>query len=297
MSILSNSENISEAARRINEADYILIGAGAGLSASGGLNYTDPELFKEWFPRLAQLGIKTIGEAISIYWHVDDSNRRSFWAYWANHIQKIRYDAPALHPYLDLFDIVKDKNYFIITTNVDGQFVKASFDQEKIYAPQGDYGLFQCDKPCCNKVFDNRIMVDKMISNMNCDDFLIREADIPRCPICGSYLAKNLRIDHTFVEEPHMRKQKDYLDFINQSVNGKLLLLELGVGFNTPVIIRWPFEQITVEHPGASLIRINMDYPKIPDKITSKCIAFNQDITQVITEMKNITMNKNSRSK
>ncbi|WP_425804706.1 NAD-dependent deacetylase [Desulfitobacterium sp. Sab5] len=296
MSIQINTDNISEAVKRINEADSILIGAGAGLSASGGLNYNDPELFKKWFPRLNQFGIRTIGEAISIYWQVNDSNRRAFWAYWANHIQKIRYDAPVLQPYMDLFDMVKNKDYFIITTNVDGQFVKAGFDQDKIFAPQGDYGLFQCDGPCSNELFDNRSLIDKMISNMNSDDFLIREEDIPRCPNCGSYLAKNLRIDHTFVEEPHMRKQKDYLDFINQSVEGKLLLIELGVGFNTPVIIRWPFEQITAEHPHAELIRINMDNSKAPEKITSKCLAFNRDIAQVITEMKNIILNKNSRS-
>lgn len=291
MSTQSYSENINEAAKLINEADYFLIGAGAGLSASGGLNYNNPELFNEWFPRLSQFGIKTIGEATSIYWEVDDSNRRAFWAYWANHIQKIRYDAPVLKPYSNLLDIVKDKDYFIITTNVDGQFVKAGFNQDKTFAPQGDYGLFQCDKPCSNEVFDNHIMIDKMVSNMNRDDFLIREADIPRCPICGSNLAKNLRIDDTFVEAPHMRKQKDYIDFVNRSVDGKIVLLELGVGFNTPGIIRWPFDEIATGHPSASLIRINMDHSKIPEKITSKCIAINSDITEVITQIKDTKLN------
>lgn len=281
----SYSDNIIKAIDQIRDADYILIGAGAGLSASGGLNYSDTKLFKEWFPRLSQLGVRTIGEAISIFWNVNDSNRRAFWAYWANHIQKIRYDAPALQPYLDLLDIVKDKNYFIITTNVDGQFIKAGFSKDKIFAPQGDYGLFQCDKPCSDEVFYNHIMIDKMVSNMDNDDFRIREVDIPHCPICGSYLAKNLRIDDTFVEASHMKMQEDYLEFVNQSEDGKLVLLELGVGFNTPGIIRWPFEQVTSEHHSATLIRINMDHSKIPEKITSKCLAFNSDIAEVITEM------------
>lgn len=291
MSTQSYSDNIIKAAELIQEADYILIGAGAGLSASAGLNYHDAKLFKEWFPGLSQLGVKTIGEAISLYWEVDDLNRRSFWAYWANHIQKIRYDAPALQPYLELFDIVKDKNYFIITTNVDGQFIKEGFRTDKIFTPQGDYGLFQCDKPCTDQVFDNRVMIEKMISNMHKDDFLILEADIPRCPICGSYLAKNLRVDDTFVETPHMKKQRDYLDFVNLSATGKLVLLELGVGFNTPGIIRWPFEQITANFPSASLIRINMDHAKTPEKITAKCLVFDCDILETITEIKKCKLN------
>ena len=140
-------DNITKAAKFIREADYVLVGA--GLSAAGGLNYGDSKLFKEWFPKLSELGINTIGEAVSLYWNVDDLNRRNFWAYWANHINKIRYEAPALKPYLCLFEVLKDKKHFIITTNVDGQFIKGSFNKEKIFAPQGDYGLFQCEKRCC----------------------------------------------------------------------------------------------------------------------------------------------------
>ncbi len=285
-------ETLYEATKRIKEADYILIGAGAGLSASGGLNYNDPLLFKEWFPNLSQLGVKTIGEAISIYWEVDDSNRRSFWAYWASHIKRIRYDAPALQPYLDLFDLVKDRNHFVITTNVDGQFLKAGFDPDKLFTPQGDYGLFQCDKPCSAEVFDNYRIINQMVSNMNTDDFMIREEDIPHCPVCGSYLTKNLRVDNTFVEAPHMRKQDDYLDFIHRSTDGQLVLLELGVGFNTPVIIRWPFEQITAEHPSASLIRFNIEHRKIPEKIASKSLILNHNIAQTIAEIKQIELDK-----
>lgn len=141
--MLNYLDNIVKAAELIKSADYVLIGAGAGLSAAGGLNYGDSKLFKQWFPKPSELGLETIGDAISLYWQVKDSNRRNFWAYWANHINKIRYESPALRPYLDLFDMVKDKNYFIITTNVDGQFIKAGFNKEKVFAPQGDYGLLK----------------------------------------------------------------------------------------------------------------------------------------------------------
>lgn len=277
--------NINKVVTLIKEADYILAGAGAGLSAAGGLDYSDSKLFKEWFPKLTELGINSIGEAISLYWNVNDSNRRSYWAYWANHINKIRYESPALKPYLNLFDILKDKNHFIITTNVDGQFVKADFNKEKIFSPQGDYGLFQCDKPCSNELYDNKPYIDKMISNMNVDTFTVREKDIPRCPKCGSYMSKNLRVDDTFVEAPHMEKQKDYVDFINNSMDGKLVLIELGVGFNTPVIIRWPFERIVSKHSDAVLIRINMAYPEVPKEISKKCITFNNNIEKVLSDI------------
>ena len=288
MSIQNYSDNIKNTVKLIKESDYILIGAGAGLSASGGLDYSNRDLFKEWFPRLSQEGIETIGEAISTYWHVNDENRRAFWAYWANHIQKIRYQAPALQPYLDLFDIVKDKNYFIITTNVDGQFEKAGFNKDKIFAPQGDYCLFQCDQPCSNEVYDNHILVDKMVADMDANEFIIQESDIPHCPRCGSFMTKNLRMDNTFVGTPHMKKQKNYYDFINHSENGQLTLIELGVGFNTPGIIRFPFEEITTRHPKAELIRINTDYSNASEEIALKCICIKSDSMKALTDIKRI---------
>lgn len=280
--------DIKKAAKIIKEADYILIGAGAGLSAAGGLDYGDKKLFKDWFPKLAEQGIENIGEAISTYWNVNEWNRRSFWAYWANHINKIRYEAPVLGPYRDLFELLKHKDYFIITTNVDGQFLKAGFDEKKIFAPQGNYGLFQCDRPCSDELYENKMMIDKMIENMDKDKFIISEEDIPRCPKCGSYMSKNLRVDDTFVEAPHMIKHRDYVDFINSSIDKKLVLIELGVGFNTPSIIRWPFERITKDHPNAKLVRMNIEYPEVPDEILDKSLCFHSDIAKTINDLKNI---------
>ena len=286
MSIQNYLDNIAKTSKLIKTADYIIIGAGAGLSASCGLNYGDSKIFKQWFPKLFSEGVETVGDALSIYWNVDDANRREFWAYWANHIQKIRYDSPAGKVYLELLDIVKGKNYFVITTNVDSQFNKAGFDEAKLFTPQGNYGLFQCEKPCSDEVYDNTAMINNMITNMDYDKFLVREEDIPRCPKCGSYLSKNLRVDDTFVDVPHMKKQKEYIDFINSSVKGKLLLLELGVGFNTPSIIRWPFEKMVNVHPNANLIRMNISYPEVPEEITEKSISFSNDITEVVCDIR-----------
>lgn len=285
MSMQIYSDKVKAAASLLQEADYVLIGAGAGLSTSAGLNYIDPDLFKKWFPLLAQRGIKTIWEAVTTYWNPTDVNRRSFWGYWANHIQKIRYDALPGEVYLDLHKLLANKKHFIITTNVDGQFVKAGFDKDLIYSPQGDYGLFQCELPCSDALYDNQPYIQQMLANMDYENFLIQEADIPRCPNCGRYLERNLRKDHSFVEASYMLKQKEYADFVNDSATGKLVLLEMGVGFNTPGIIRYPFEEITQRHPNATLVRVNMKDPQASKEIFSKAVCIEEDSTVVIQDI------------
>jgi NAD-dependent SIR2 family protein deacetylase len=276
------SARINSAAGALAESDHILIGAGAGLSAAAGLNYKDLRLFQDWYPQFAALGYRNIWDAIVHHWSPDEGNRKQFWAFWATHIQRIRYDAGPSKLYLDLHRLVRDKSHFVITINVDGQFKKARFDPHRMFTPQGDYGKFQCAKPCRNILHDNLEMVQRMLANLDNSRLRVREEDIPRCPTCGGYLERNLRRDDHFVEEPYMEKQCDYADFINRSTGGKLVLLELGVGFNTPSIIRWPFERITTQHPHAALIRINLDDVRVPGEIAAKSIAFQQDIAQVI---------------
>ncbi len=287
MNTQTYSNSIIKTTELLKNADYILIGAGAGLSASGGLDYTDPVLFEKWFPELKKRGISTIMGAISTYWSADDNNRTSFWAYWATHIQKIRYDSAAADVYLDLLELVEDKKHFVITTNADGQFTKAGFNRKFIYAPQGDYRLFQCKRPCSNAVYDNQEMIQAMISNMDRVNFQVRKSDIPHCPICGADLERNLRADDTFVEAPHMVKRKAYMDFLNASMSGNLVLLELGVGFNTPVIIRWPFEEIAVKHPNATLIRMNKHHPEVSKKAETRTISLNTDIAMTLQDILN----------
>ena len=276
------SARIDAATRALAESDHILIGAGAGLSAASGLNYQDPQIFQAWYPQFAGLGYRTIWDAITHHWRADDGNRLQFWAFWATHIQKIRYDAPPGRPYLDLHRLVREKSHFIITTNVDGQFRKAGFDPHRMFTPQGDYAKFQCAKPCRNILYDNRAMVQQMLANLDSSKLRVREEDIPHCPNCGGYLDYNLRRDDRFVEEPYMAKHADYAAFVNCSTGGKLVLLELGVGFNTPSIIRWPFERITARHPHLTLIRINLEDARVLGEIAAKSIRFQEDIAQVI---------------
>jgi NAD-dependent SIR2 family protein deacetylase len=285
MSTRAYSDRVKAAGRLLAEADFILIGAGAGLSAAAGLNYQDPELFQKWYSQFARLGLNTIWEAIVAHWAPNDKNRRRFWAFWAHHIQKMRYDAPPGTPYLHLLRLVSGKPHFVLTTNVDAQFTKAGFLPERVFTPQGDYGKFQCATPCNDILHDNRVLVQKLITNMDDANVLVAESDIPRCPACGDYLERNLRRDGYFVESPHMERRPAYEGFLDRSLTGRLVLLELGVGFNTPTIIRWPFERIASQHPGASLLRVNMNDVSVPTEIEQRSTSFREDAAQVIQDL------------
>ncbi|HWN95330.1 MAG TPA: NAD-dependent protein deacetylase, SIR2 family [Methylomirabilota bacterium] len=278
-------ESVAAAAGLLEEADFVLIGAGAGLSAAAGLNYQDADLFARWYPQFYNLGIRSIWEGITTHWAPNDKNRKRFWAFWAHHIQRIRYDAPAGLVYLNLRHLVAKKEHFVISTNVDGQFQKAGFDPQLLFTPQGDYGQFQCDQPCCDALFDNRSRVEQMNVHLDPHELKVREEDIPRCPRCGSFLERNLRRDEHFLEAPHMKKRPAYEQFLNRSQDGKLVLLELGVGFNTPSIIRWPFERITARLSNASLIRMNLTDVEFPPAVAEKSIGFPTDCARVVEDV------------
>lgn len=181
----ASSGRLENARRLLAETDFILIGAGAGLSASAGLNYQDSGLFRQRYPRFAGLGLKTIWEAIVAHWSPEDGEHRRFWAFWAHHIQTIRYDTSASPVYLGLLKLVAHIPHFVITTNVDAQFAKAGFQQEVTFTPQGDYAKFQCATPCNDLLHDNRDAVQRMLANLDVTNLLVRESDIPRCPACG----------------------------------------------------------------------------------------------------------------
>lgn len=284
-------DNIGDAVELIKNANCIVIGAGSGFTASGGINYADTELFKKWFPKYSQMGFNNILEVQSIFWELTEENVLSYWAYWARHIQNIRYNTPATKPYLVLFELINGKEYYICSTNVDGQFEKAGFYRDKIFAPQGDYALFQCSKPCTQDVYDNKEMVDKMINSMN-ESLKIKEEDIPRCPKCGEFLVPNLRVDDTFVQKPHFVNVSNYEKFVREAKDKRLVLLELGVGYNTPGIIRYPFENITYSYPFTNLIRINMSDAGVPTEIEKKSISISEDIGKALSDILNYSCEK-----
>jgi NAD-dependent SIR2 family protein deacetylase len=262
----------------IAESDSIIIGAGAGLSAAGGVNYMDENLTVKWFPEYTKLGLRNIVEIQAAFWDITPKNALAYYAFWARHIWHVRYETKVLKPYLDLHKIVADKDYFVITTNVDRQFSKAGFNEDKILATQGDYGLFQCSVPCSKDVYENYEMIEQMVNNI-VDDYYIQKNDIPRCPHCGNLLIPNLRKNRTFVEEIHLRNLPYYMEHIKMAESNHITLLELGVGFNTPVIIRYPFEKLAEQYSkNVHLVRVNLDSPNLPSILNLNSLSVQENL-------------------
>lgn len=279
-------DRIRVAANAINNAERIIVGVGAGMSASGGLNYSDPALSEKWYPDYYAMGKKSIVDIMAGYWPTSINNRNAtaFWGFWAKHIYHIRYEPEVLQPYSHLYRITNGKKHFICSSNVDGQLEKAGFDKDVIFAPQGDYALFQCEKPCSHEVYDNKIMIDAMFANM-ADTFEIRQDDVPLCPKCGGFLMPNLRCDHRFVEKPHVQSIKRYEQFFAESFDCKTVLLELGVGYNTPGIIRFPFESLAVNYRSMTLIRINLYDADVPGRIADRAVSIKEDVGNTLNDI------------
>lgn len=272
--------NIMKSKKTIEEADAILIGAGAGLSASAGIDYSK-ESFKKNFPLL----VKTYGMTdmyTSSFYKFNTEEER--WSYWAKHINYSYIAPPPLKAYKDLLEIVKDKNYFVITTNVDGQFIKSGFDKKKVFEVQGSYGKMQCKVACHNKLYDDTKLVKEMLKSKN--ELKIDSKLVPKCPVCGNDMEINIRKDSFFVEDDNWHKLNcAYEKFINDNIDKKLVLIELGVGFNTPGIIRFPFEKLTYTNDNITLIRINDKYDDMIYELKNKVILIKEDC---FTYIKNI---------
>ena len=287
------SDNIERLKKAIDEADSIVIGAGAGLSTSAGFTYSGERFEKYFFDFAKRFGISDIYSG-GFYPFPDDETR---WAWWARHIYYNRYiDAPK-PVYRYLYELVKDKDYFVITTNVDHQFQKAGFDKKRLFYTQGDYGLFQCVDGHIQKTYDNKEWVMKAMAAQGFvkdeagvfqvpDDkiitMIIPTELIPKCPDDGSDVTTNLRADDSFVEDEGWHKASARYDEVVRTHNGKVLYLELGVGYNTPVIIKYPFWQMTAKNPDAVYACLNYDEAICPDVIKDQSILIEGDIGEVL---------------
>ncbi len=281
MPTMSSTDNYSDKLSRLKDeiatADAIIIGAGAGLSASAGFDYSG-ERFKKYFADFHEkYGITDMYSGG--FYPFETLNE--YWAWWSRHILVNRYNAPVGKPYSDLLKAVVDKDYFVLTTNVDHRFQLAGFDKKRLFYTQGDYGLWQCSEPCCNETFDNENAVRTMVKeqcNMKIPDELI-----PRCPHCGKPMVMNLRCDDSFVQdEGWYAAAERYEEFIRRHRNLHILFLELGVGFNTPGIIKYPFMQMTAENPKAIYACINMNEAYAPGEISDRAICIDGDIGNAI---------------
>ena len=264
----------------LKQAETILIGAGSGLSASAGFTYSG-ERFQEHFGDFAEkYGIRDMYSG-GFY---PFSSLEEYWAWWSRQIYFNRnVDAP--NPvYQELLNLVKEKDYFVLTTNVDHCFQKAGFDKKRLFYTQGDYGLWQCSKPCHQGTYDNRETVLKMVKEQK--DMRIPTELIPRCPKCGSPMTMNLRCDDTFVEDEGWHQASErYSQFLRRHQNTRMLLLDLGTGMNTPGIVKYSFWRMTHDWPDATYACLNYGEAYAPDEIKRKSICVNGDIGDILTAL------------
>ena len=276
----SYSEQIERLKKELQNADAVVIGAGAGMSASAGFTY-DGERFEKYFSDFhRKYGITDMYSG-GFYPY---ETLEEYWAWWSRQIYVNRYDTPAGAPYTALRKIVQNKDYFVITTNVDHQFQLAGFDKKRLFYTQGDYGLWQCSKACHNKTYDNENEVRQMVAAQN--DMKIPSDLIPRCPVCGAPMTMNLRIDESFVQDGGWYAAAErYEDFIRRHKGLRILFLELGVGANTPVIIKYPFWQMTAKNPHATYACINYGEAVAPSEIAKQSICMDKDIATVLKDL------------
>ncbi len=275
-----NHDVINSCRELINSADLILIGAGAGLSASAGLEYGGTRFINNFPDYIKKYGLTDMySSAFYPYPTLEE-----FWGYFSRHIKLNRYDFKGVELYGSLLELVKNKNYFVITTNADALFYKSGFDKNKVFSVQGDYAKFQCQNACHNKLYDNNKVILQMVEEQS--DCKIPSELQPMCPVCGGNMFTNLRVDNNFVEDDYWRLSSSrYIDFINNISDKKLVLLELGVGFNTPAIIRYPFEKMAIQNEESTLIRINRDNLQSYFDIPESSILIQGDIKEVINNI------------
>ena len=282
---------------KIGPADAVIIGAGAGLSTAAGFVYTG-ERFERYF---GDFGRKYGFRDMYSGGFFPYSTQEEFWAYWSRYIWINRYmDAPE-STYSDLLRLVKDKDYFVLTTNVDHCFQKAGFDKKRLFYTQGDYGLFQCTKPCCQRTWDNEDAVRKMVLSQGYtigdqNELLLPEGTkaeirvpaelLPKCPDCGRPLTMNLRSDDKFVEDDGWQSAAaEYEAWLTQHRDRKVVFLEIGVGYNTPGIVKYTFWQQVYRNEKAFYACLNMEEQPVPEEIRDRSVIISGDSSRVIREL------------
>lgn len=299
---------IEQLKHALGNAETVVIGAGSGLSTAAGFTYTGERFHKYFQDFIDKYGFRDMYSGG--FYPFETLNE--YWAYWSRYIYVNRYMDPPKSVYGDLYRLVKDKEYFVLTTNVDHCFQKAGFDKARLYYTQGDYGLFQCGKPCHDKTYDNEETVRAMVEaqgfriqptgSLYVPDGRLCQRDgglrpssgaaiqmtvpdelLPYCPKCGRPMTMNLRADDTFVQdEGWYRAAKRYETFLKEHGKKRILFLELGVGYNTPGIIKYPFWKMTAENPKAMYACVNQGEAAVPEEISGRAVCIDKDIGGVL---------------
>lgn len=283
-----HSAEIDRLKNEIETADAIVIGAGSGLSTAAGFTYSG-ERFEKYFSDFIEK--YQFRDMYSGGFYPFES-LEEHWAYWSRYIYINHYMDVDNGTYKGFFKLVKDKDYFVLTTNVDHQFQKAGFDKHRLFYTQGDYGLFQCSQPCCQETYDNEACIQDMLKTQK--NMRIPTELIPHCPKCGKPMTMNLRADDTFVQDKGWyRAAERYEEFLRRHKNLHILFLELGVGYNTPAIIKYSFWQMTAKNSKAVYACVNFGEAFCPKQIQSQAICINIDIHNFLRSNKaNISIAK-----
>lgn len=266
--------------KSLNSADAVIIGAGAGLSTAAGLAYGGARFLRYFSDFHEKYGIADMYSG-GFY---PFPTQEEFWAWWSRQIFYNRYTDAPKPVYRTLYGLVKDKEYFVITTNVDHCFQRSGFEKERLFYTQGDYGLFQCSVPCHDKTYDNEEIIRRMVAEQK--DMKIPSRLVPRCPVCGKPMTVNLRCDGTFVQDRGWyAANARYEKFVHKYKDARILFLELGVGGNTPAIIKYPFWRLTSRNPKAVYACINYGEAFCPPQIRRQSVCIDADIADVLAAL------------
>lgn len=272
--------DIQQTCTLLRQAECVLIGAGAGLSADAGIDYTDPVSFAQLFPAMVKRGFRTRYQLMGY----NGWSPALKWGYLAEHVHDVRFKVRPHPVYSQLRDLVQTKDYFVITSNVDGMFVNNGFSADRVFTPQGDYALMQCLKPCTNATWPVKPIIDRILPTVDPATQEVTDPGvIPSCPNCGGEVMMNVRAGYWFIEEPYQEQGRRFTQWVNSTTDRSLLIIEVGVGFNTPGVIRVPMERIVYTHPQAHLVRINLNYPQVSSPIVDKSVSLQGGAMAMIT--------------
>lgn len=282
ISMHSNTATIDAIARAIRSSERVLVGAGAGLSAAAGIDYTDTATFARVFPKWVERGYRMQYEFVGVH----DWDEPAKWAYWATHLNHVFYQFPPSPLYHKLHAILQDRDFYVITSNADGLFIKSGFEADRVFQAQGNYERLTCTKSCTPETWDTKPFVDRILAHIDYETLRVADpAALPTCPHCRAPLFVAFR-----AREGYAQQAAHYQRWLEGVMDKTLVVMEIGVGFNTPGVIRWPFERLVDIHNDVSFIRINSDYrdfadtahPEIPDKISSKSVSISTDAGEII---------------